>query len=147
MTVTSFSDIDQIRDLKARFCRYVDAKQWEAVAGLFTDDAVMRIHNPDGSLASEASTAELAADISGRLGAGQPIHHLFSHEIAFTSDTTATGVWAMESLVLHDRQAHPGAPFTRMHGFGHYHDTYRKVDGAWRIAACTVTRIHVDVDD
>jgi hypothetical protein len=147
MTVITHSDIDQIRDLKARFCRYADAKQWEAVAGLFTDDAVMRIHNADGSLASESSAAELAADISGRLGAGQPIHHLFSHEIEFTSDTTATGVWAMESLIFHDRQAHPEAPFTRMHGFGHYHDTYRKVDGAWRIAGCTLTRVRVDFDD
>jgi hypothetical protein len=43
--------------------------------------------------------------------------------------------------------AHPEAPFTRMHGFGHYHDTYRKIDGAWRIAGCKLTRIRLDFDD
>jgi hypothetical protein len=115
------------------------------MAGLFTDDAVMRFHNVDGSLANEVRAAEFAATIGRRVGAGQPIHHLFSHEIALTSDTTATGVWAMEDLIFHDRQAHPEAPFTSMHGFGHYHDTYRKVDGAWRIADCKLTRIRVDI--
>ena len=41
----------------------------------------------------------------------------------------------------------PQAPFTSMHGFGHYHDTDRKVDGAWRIAGCKLTRIRVAFKD
>lgn len=144
MTVLPHSDLDQIRDLKARYCRYADTKQWEEVGRLFTDDAVMRFYNVDGSLANEVPAAEFAGTIGGRVGAGQPIHHLFSHEIAFTSDTTATGVWAMEDLIFHDRQAHPDAPFTSMHGFGHYHDSYRKADGVWRIAGSRLTRLRVD---
>ncbi|GEC02753.1 hypothetical protein SSP24_04080 [Streptomyces spinoverrucosus] len=75
------------------------------MAGVFTDDAVMRFRNVDGTLANEVTAAEFAKTIGGRVGAGQPIHHLFTHEVTFTSDTTAQGVWAMEDRIYHDREA------------------------------------------
>ena len=31
-----------------------------------------------------------------------------------------------------------------MRGFGHYRETYRKVDGQWRIATLDLTRLRVD---
>jgi hypothetical protein len=31
-----------------------------------------------------------------------------------------------------------------MHGYGHYHETYEKVDGAWRIKSTTLTRLRTD---
>ena len=42
---------------------------------------------------------------------------------------------------------------TELHGFGHYHETYRKdvdtdaVDGdsGWRIASSTLTRLRMDI--
>jgi hypothetical protein len=33
-----------------------------------------------------------------------------------------------------------------MHGYGHYHETYEKVDGRWRIKTITLTRLRVDVE-
>ena len=51
----------------------------------------------------------------------------------------------MEDLIFYDRTAHPDAQFTTMHGYGHYHDTYRKVDGSWRIAGADLTRLRVDI--
>jgi hypothetical protein len=34
-------------------------------------------------------------------------------------------------------------PFRRFRGFGHYHETYRKVSGEWRIATLRLTRLLV----
>ena len=31
-----------------------------------------------------------------------------------------------------------------LHGFGHYHEEYRKADGAWRIARLKLTRLRED---
>jgi hypothetical protein len=31
-----------------------------------------------------------------------------------------------------------------LHGSGHYHDTYERTDGVWRIASSTLTRLHMD---
>lgn len=138
------ADIEQIRDLKARYARLADTKQWAEVAALFTTDAVMRFYDVEGKLVNEVTAPNFAAVIGGRIGAGQPIHHLFSHEIAFPSDDTATAIWAMEDRIYHDRTAHPEAPFTSMHGFGHYHERYRRVDGEWRIAGFDQTRIRME---
>jgi hypothetical protein len=32
-----------------------------------------------------------------------------------------------------------------MRGFGHYHETYEKIDGAWVIKTTTLTRLRVEV--
>jgi hypothetical protein len=29
-----------------------------------------------------------------------------------------------------------------MHAFGHYHESYEKQDGVWRIKTMTLTRLH-----
>ena len=31
-----------------------------------------------------------------------------------------------------------------LHGYGHYHETYEKLDGRWLIASRRLTRIRVD---
>jgi hypothetical protein len=38
-----------------------------------------------------------------------------------------------------------GSPIATMHGYGHYHEAYEKVDGEWRITSTTFTRLRTDV--
>ena len=40
------SDLEQLRNLKARYCRYADTIRWQDLAALFTDEGVMRFHDP-----------------------------------------------------------------------------------------------------
>lgn len=42
-------------------------------------------------------------------------------------------------------RAPEGAPFREMRGYGHYHETYRRIDGEWRIATLRLTRLAVDI--
>ena len=37
------------------------------------------------------------------------------------------------------------APGVTMVGYGHYHETYQKADGQWRIATSRLTRLREDV--
>jgi hypothetical protein len=32
-----------------------------------------------------------------------------------------------------------------LRGYGHYHETYEKVDGQWRITSSTLTRLREDI--
>jgi len=32
-------------------------------------------------------------------------------------------------------------------GFGHYHETYQKADGTWRIKTLKLTRIRMDITE
>jgi hypothetical protein len=137
-------DLEALQDLKARYCRFADTKRWGDMAALFTEDGVMRFYDVGGTLTNTVAAADIAETIGRRVGDGQPIHHVFTHELELTGADQAKGIWAMEDLIFHDTEAHPDAPFAVMHGFGHYHETYRKVDGQWRIATLDLTRLRLE---
>jgi len=65
------------------------------------------------------------------------VHHGHMPEIELTSATTAKGIWAMEDMLR-------WPDGSELHGAGHYHETYEKVDGDWRIKTMTLTRLRVD---
>ena len=58
----------------------------------------------------------------------------------------------IELTVADDGHRHLGAAGHRRSGrtgcgcdgYGHYHETYEKVDGEWRIASSKLTRLHMD---
>lgn len=43
LDVSSLNDIEAIKQLKAGYCRYLDAKDWDTWRGIFTDDFVSDI--------------------------------------------------------------------------------------------------------
>jgi len=49
----------------------------------------------------------------------------------------------MEDLLWNDN---PSAmmPFRRFHGWGHYHDAYRRTPEGWKIATTKITRIQIE---
>ncbi len=68
------------------------------------------------------------------------VHHGHTPEITLTSDTTATGIWAMEDELWWTN----GDAEEHLHGYGHYHEKYRKVEGKWLISYRTLTRLRED---
>ena len=70
------------------------------------------------------------------------VHHGHMPEITLTSDTTATGIWAMEDKLWWPE----GSPITHLHGYGHYHETYEKGPDGWRIKTLKLTRLRVDIE-
>jgi hypothetical protein len=59
-------------------------------------------------------------------------------EIELTSATTATGIWALNDVVIWQNGM-------RLDGYGHYHETYEKLDDEWRIKTSKLTRLHTDL--
>lgn len=145
--------IEDIRRLEARYARYADEKRWQDLAGLFAEDGWFRSLDVDGN---EIVSMTGPADIAGQLGARnsgdvQPLHQLLTHEIDVETPDIASAVWAMADLIFRGDSAisepTPGdtlPPFRTMRGWGHYHVTYRRVDGGWRIATRTQTRTRLE---
>jgi uncharacterized protein (TIGR02246 family) len=128
-------DIDAIKQLKARYFRTLDTKDWEGYRGVFTDDvAVDTTHSGGGAI---TGADEFVAYVREALAGATTVHQGHMPEITLTSDTTATGIWA-----LHDIVVWPNG--MRLDGFGHYHETYVKGDDGWRIDSSTLTRLHTD---
>ncbi|MBO0863869.1 MAG: nuclear transport factor 2 family protein [Mycobacterium sp.] len=131
-------EIESIKQLKARYCRYLDTKDWTAWRGIFTDDFVSDTAGAGGKIIAGAD--EFVAYLRKTLGKpSQPtVHQVHAPEIELTSATTARGVWALEDVVRL-------APGLNLNGYGHYHETYEKVDGQWRIKTSKLTRLRVDI--
>lgn len=128
-------DIEAIRRLKARYFRTMDTKQWDEMRQVFTDGVVVDTSESGGGVVRGAD--EFMAFLRETLGDVVTVHHGHMPEIEVTSPTTATGIWALQDLLV-------WPDGTRLLGFGHYHETYEKHDGHWRIASTKLTRLHVD---
>ncbi|MEU5154637.1 nuclear transport factor 2 family protein [Glycomyces sp. NPDC021274] len=127
--------VAEIKQVKARYFRAVDTKDWELLEAQLTDDVVVDTTGSGGPVlvGSDAFIAFLQLTLSP----ATTVHHGHSPEIEVTSPTTATGVWAMQDLLVY-----PGE--SRVLGFGHYHETYESEGGPWRIASLKLTRVHMD---
>jgi hypothetical protein len=130
-------EIEAIKQLKARYCRYLDSKDWSAWRGLFSDDFLSDTSPAGGKVIQGAD--DFVAFTSKSLGNRATAHQVHAPEIELTSATTARGIWALEDVVRL-------APGVNLRGYGHYHETYEKVDGGrWRITSSKLTRLREDV--
>ncbi|RAY12977.1 DUF4440 domain-containing protein [Actinomadura craniellae] len=129
-------DIEAIKQLKARYFRTMDTKDWAGMRQVFTDDVVIDTVDSGGSVIEGADA--FMAFLRQTLADQTTVHHGHMPEIELTSATTATGIWAMEDLIQ-------WADGGELRGYGHYHETYRKIDGTWRIASSKLTRVRLDL--
>jgi SnoaL-like domain len=128
------ADIEDIRQLKARYFRYIDSKQWSKLATLFTAHPTIDVG------VKYSSGKELAENTAALLGDAPSAHQGFLPEIEVRGNS-ASGIWAMEDYVSFP----PGSSYKNgFHGYGQYHDTYQRIDGKWYISSTVLSRFRVD---
>jgi hypothetical protein len=133
-------DFHAIAELKARYCRLLDTKQWEAWRHLFTDDCRF-----DGTARTYADADEFVADTRMRLGPARTAHHALMPEIVLLADRAARAVWAMCDRIEFESPISEGRS-EGSYGFegrGYYEQEYRQEHGAWRISFLRLTRLQV----
>jgi uncharacterized protein (TIGR02246 family) len=128
-------DVEAIKALKARYFRTMDTKDWAAMRQVFADDVVMDTSGSGGGVVTGAD--EFMAFLESTLAGAVTVHHGHMPEIELTSPETATGIWALQDLIRF-----PDG--TNLVGYGHYHETYRKIDDRWVIATSKLTRLRMD---
>jgi len=136
--------MNTIRDRKAKYCRFVDTKSWDALAALIVERPKLRFFGVDGALLygfdSAATWIEL---MRSYLAGAHTIHQIHNSEIEIVSATEVHGIWSMEDyLILAEGDDRPAS----LHGYGHYHEIWRFVDRSWRIAELDLYRtiLHIE---
>ena len=129
--MTDFADWLAIAEVKAAYCRLLDTKDWDGWGQLFTEDAVLDVTGSGGTV--EHGRAAIVASVRGAIETTKTAHQLHFPEISIDGDT-ATAIWPMQDRLFWD----DGRTMT---GYGHYHETYVKQDGRWRIAGQKLTRL------
>lgn len=132
-----------ISQVKARYCRALDTKDWEAFAELFTDDVELDTRPSGGYLVR--GREELLRVVRGSIENAATAHQVHSPEIVLEDANTARVIWAMQDRVVWDEERRAKFGNHGLTGYGHYHETYVRKDGRWRIAVQKLTRLHVDV--
>ncbi|EPE97133.1 nuclear transport factor 2 family protein [Rhizobium grahamii] len=135
---------DTIRTQKARYCRYVDTHQWVEFTALFASNPTIRFFGEDGVLLAEFDAVdELVAVTRAYLSGVRSIHQVHNDEIDIVSDTEISAVWSMEDYLIFP-DGNDGRPAS-MHGYGHYHETWRLEDGQWRLALLELRRTILEI--
>lgn len=135
--------IEAIKVLKARYFRFVDTKDWSGLTTIFAEDAELHVTwtnagDDDNIVRSSGEIVEL---LRSQIETLVTVHHGHMPEINVTSPTTAVGIWAMEDVIFF-----PEGPTRLMRGYGHYDETYIKIDGVWQIRSLKLTRLRMDFE-
>ncbi len=143
--------IEEIRQLKARYFRAVDTRDYPLMGQTFCKDAhfdfslCMTVHPLGGEPVGAAGPviegrAAIMAWIEASMAGFTSCHHGHCHEVTIDSATEAHGVIAMNDEIR-------DASRTRrlLGASGHYWEKYRFEDGAWRIAHIKLTRLFNDI--
>lgn len=141
--VARLTALEDIRVLKAQYCRYVDTKDWKGFAGLFTPDAILSFpeNNPDW-----VPIKQFLKGVDPALAGGISIHHVHSPEITFSSPTEATGIWAMQDRLFFPPGVQGLANASRIVGAGHYHESYCRIGDRWLFERIRLTRLHLAIE-
>ena len=133
------ADTEAIKQLKARYFRFIDTKDWTSFRDLFTDDC--RHYLPRESPVAFVTNDEYFTTMEVMLTPGITTHHGHMPEITFLSDTEAEGIWSMFDYV----QIDPPSGRVSTMGYGFYLETYRRCqDGDWRISSKRNQRLRLD---
>lgn len=133
-------DYNQITALKARFVHTVDAKDWDGFRAVFTPaDGVFDF---GGGFVVEGGDT-FVETVAGQLEGAVSVHRAFLPVITFQSPTQANGEWAVNDYI--EWKPDPVTGHRRgQQGFGYEYETYRKVDGVWKIAGWRVHYARLD---
>ena len=142
--------VEAIRQAKARYFRGVDTDDSELVRSILSEDCVL---DYTGCFVDPKTGIDYFPQMSivvrGRdkwPKRGLPsmgivtVHQGHHADIEITGPTTASGIWAMTDHIFMPA----GSPHARITGHGHYHETYEKVGGVWRIKTLRISRLWVE---
>jgi len=134
--------IEEIKQVKARYFRCMDSKEWAGFEAVFAPDATADYTPPGGNPAdwSSSGAANIAAFVRKALEPAVTIHHGHMPEVEVTSPASAHAIFAMEDLIWWPE----GSRRSTLHGWGHYHDTFEKSNGKWVIKTLKLTRLRVE---
>ena len=125
-------DFIAISQVKARYCRFLDAKDWAAYTDLFTESFVLDLTQAGGQAPIEGREAAVK-NIRSFVEHAKTAHQVHQPEMEIDGDV-AHVIWAMQDRVIWGEDRVGALQESGHTGYGQYHERYERKDGRWRIA-------------
>ena len=134
-TLQQLSDLEEIKQLKSRYCRAVDTADAVMLRTVFTDDVWVEYRGGAYTAKFEGMDAMLDFLMNAHHSEMITMHHAILPEIAFTGADSAQGVWYCEDfhIALDRKEITMGCLI--------YKDRYVRADGSWKIARTEYDRV------
>ena len=135
--MSGMGDIDEIKQVKYRYLRGLDTKDWDTFAGTLTDDVVGDYGSSlDGQRLQFSDRDSLVEYMRTSLPAQIITEHRVDHPEITVEGDEATATWYLQDRVI-------GADFNFMLiGAAFYQDRYRRTPDGWRICATGYDRTY-----
>lgn len=143
-TLSKLLDLEAIKNVKARYARAVDTKQWEDLKELFAPSPELIFLSSSGEVEMTFQDSASFVEVVKPIQLAKTAHHVHNPEIEILSATTARAIWALEDQIRFPQDAE--SPFKTFHGYGHYYETYEKVNGEWKIKTLRLERTYLNID-
>lgn len=117
---------EAIKQLKYRYFRLLDMKQFDALAELMTEDVTTSYDNGRNAFENRDQAIAFFSENMAKTLYHQ--HHGHHPEITFQDENNASGIWHFEDTVFATEVS------VVIRGAGIYYDEYVKQDGEWKIA-------------
>ena len=117
--------IEEIKQVKARYFRCMDMKDWADFTAVFAPDATVD-YAPEAADSSDwkaSGAANVVALVRKVVGPAVSIHHGHMAEVEVTSRARRMRSSRWRNLIFWPE----GSRYKTLHGWGHYHETYEKI--------------------
>jgi SnoaL-like domain len=134
--------IEEIKQVKARYFRCMDTKDWAGFESVFAADVTVDYTPPGGNPGewSASGASKVVAFVRKMVESAITVHHGHMPEVEVTAASTARAIFAMEDLIWWPE----GSRRKTLHGWGHYHESFEKIGGQWKIKTLRLTRLRVE---
>jgi hypothetical protein len=131
-------EFEAIKRLKYKYMRCLDQKSWDEITECFAADATAAYSGGKYSYQGRDAIVEFLRTSMGAdsFHSSHRVHH---PEIELTSDATATGVWALEDVVIETQWQ------ITIRGAAFYRDEYVKEDDVWKIKHTGYKRTYEEI--
>ena len=126
-------DKEKIRKLKQLYSHLMDSGQIDALANLFTEDAVCEFGPEYGNWEGRETIRTNYHDVFDAQDQFSAMHHITNHYIDMTGPDSAVGLSYLIDVVT--TTSPEDQPIV---WFGLYDEQYQKVDGNWLIKKCSL---------
>lgn len=135
--MSGMGDIDEIKQVKYRYLRGLDTKDWDTFADTLTEDVVGDYGSSlDGRRLQFSDRDSLVEYMRTSLPAQIITEHRVDHPEITVDGDEATATWYLQDRVI-------GADFNFMLiGAAFYRDRYRRTPDGWRISATGYDRTY-----
>jgi hypothetical protein len=127
----------ELSQVKAKYCRALDTRDWNALAALMTADIEFGLSDGVSEPQMTVGRDETVALLKTLVAGARTAHQVHTPEIDLNGDE-ARVIWPVQDRVVFDNG-------TSVTGYGHYTERWLRQGDVWKLASLKLSHLITDI--